>query len=97
MSVETTGGIIAAILGAFGFGFNQHRRIKRLEERDNAECSLGEKMDERVTRLERKAPSGNDLCASNEDVELLFKKIDIISTQVTKTHTILDERLPKKV
>jgi len=100
MSPANNMGIIATLFGsvlaAFGHADWQRRRINRLEEKVNAGCPTLEKVDKRLTRIEQKVPSGDITCASNQEVTLIFEKLDELTVKLTKTFTILEERLPKK-
>lgn len=68
MSDITTGGIITSILAVFGIGINQHVRIKRLEQKEDANCSVGRGIRKDVERLKRQAPSGDATCASESQI-----------------------------
>jgi len=100
MSPQSNYGLLATIVGgvmsALGYSDWQRRRINRLEEKVNAGCPTLEKVDKRLTRIEQKVPSGDVTCASNEEVTLIFEKLDELTVKLTKTFTILEERLPKR-
>jgi len=100
MSPQSNYGLFATMIGAFlsaiGHSEWQRRRVNRLEEKVNAGCPTLEKVDKRLTRIEQKVPSGDITCASNEEVTLIFEKLDEMAVQLTKTSTILEERLPKR-
>jgi len=83
-------------MSALGYSDWQRRRINRLEEKVNTGCPTLDKVDTRLTRIEQKVPSGDITCASNEEVTLIFEKLDEMAVQLAKTSTILEERLPKR-
>jgi len=100
MSPQSNYGLLATIVGgvmsALGYSDWQRRRINRLEEKVNTGCPTLDKVDTRLTRIEQKVPSGDITCASNEEVTLIFEKLDEMAVQLAKTSTILEERLPKR-
>jgi len=87
-------GLWAGLL-TFLLGHNYYR-INSMKEEATKPCVEGSRFDKRLRRIEQKVPSGDVTCASNEEVTLIFEKLDEMAVALTKTSTILEERLPKK-
>jgi len=94
-------GLWAGLL-TFMIGLNYHR-INSVKDGIAKPCIQGENFDKRLQRIEQKVPAGDTVCATHEEVNLLFDKLDTSTTKindltqvVTEFITIVKERLPKR-
>jgi len=103
MSLESNYGIIATIISILGLQGWYWKRLSALEKKSGLNCSIGKAIRKDVEALKKQAPSGGEMCATHEDVNILFDKLDTsaekvnaLTQVVTEFITIVKERLPKK-